>query len=34
MDSNSDTLNLVPLLQEDQADDWEAFADPILKIYK
>ena len=29
MDSNLDTINLVPLLQEDQADDWEAFADPI-----
>lgn len=34
MDSNPDTRTLVPLLQEDQTDDWEAFADPILKIYK
>ena len=29
MDSNLDTINLVPLLQEGQTDDWEALADPI-----
>lgn len=29
MDSNPDTLNLVPLLEEDQTDYWEAFTDPI-----